>query len=183
MKEGFMLNLKRISRIFLVLVFLLTAFLFIEEQAISQTTLVTVEGTVTDEDGTALPGVSVTVRNMDTGYAKSTVTREDGRFLISGLQPGKYECEVSLSGFGIQIRRGMSFAVGARLTLDFQLKPAVIEEELTVTAEAPMVEVTKSEVSTVVAPRSTRSRFSIETSVHCPLLKQVWPETAPMLNL
>lgn len=145
-----MLQSKKISRIFFALVFLLTSFLFVANQAISQTTLVTVEGKVTDEEGIALPGVSVTFRNMDTGYSKSSLTREDGSYIISGLQPGKYECEVTLSGFGTQIRRGMTFAIGARITLDFQLKPEVIEEELTVTAEAPMVEVTKSEVSTVV---------------------------------
>ncbi len=129
----------------LVLVFLLAG-----GNAIAQTTLVTVEGTVMDEEQAPLPGATVIVRNEETGYHKSATTREDGTYIISGIQPGKYECEVSLSGFATQIRKGMTFAVGARLTIDFTLSLATIEEAVTVVAEAPMVEVTKSEVGKVI---------------------------------
>lgn len=130
-------------------IFVLACFL-LGGNAYSQTTLVTLEGKVADEDRSPLPGAAILVKNADTGYTKSALTKEDGRYIISGIQPGKYECEVSLAGFGTQIRRGMTFAVGARLTLDFKLTPATLEEEVTVIAESPMVEVTKSEVSAVV---------------------------------
>lgn len=128
----------------------LAAFLLSVNNGFSQTTLVTVEGTVSDEEGAPLPGASVTLKNEKTGYTKGTVTREDGYYIISGIEPGKYECEVALPGFATQIRKGMTFTVGARLTINFTLVPAAIEEEVTVVAEAPMVEVTKSEVSKVI---------------------------------
>ncbi|MBN1224800.1 MAG: TonB-dependent receptor [Candidatus Aminicenantes bacterium] len=128
----------------------IVAMLFMGSGILAQTTLVTVEGTVADEGGIALPGASVTVINSDTGYTNSTLSRADGYFIISGIQPGKYEIEVRLDGFSTQIRKGMTFAVGARLTIDFQLVAATLEEEVTIIAESPMIEVTKSEVSKVI---------------------------------
>ena len=119
----------------------------------AQTTLVTLEGAITEEDGAGLPGATVTAKSMETGYELHAITRSDGSFIISGLQPGKYEIHVSLSGFKAQTRQGLTFAIGAKLKIDFTLVPATIEEEVTVTAEAPMVEVTKSEISNVVDRR------------------------------
>lgn len=119
-------------------------------KSFAQTTLVTLEGVITDEEGRVLPGATVTVRSMETGYELSSITRSDGSYIVSGIQPGKYEVEVSLVGFATKIKRGLVFAVGAKLKIDFTLTPAAIEEEVTVTAEAPMVEVTKSEISSVV---------------------------------
>jgi len=138
------------KKFFDFLIILISVFLLLGGKTYAQTTFVTLEGIVSDEEGSPLPGATVTVKNVETGYTKSTVTRETGRYLISGIQPGKYECEVSLPGFGTHVRRGVTFAVGARLTIDFVLKPAAIEEEVTVVAESPMVEVTKSEVSAVI---------------------------------
>jgi len=116
----------------------------------SQATLVTLEGVINDQEGIALPGATITVRNMETGYENSSTSRSDGDFVVSGIQPGRYEVEVKLPGFSTQIRRGMTFAVGAKLKIDFTLVPSSLEEEVTVTAEAPIVEVTKSEISSVV---------------------------------
>jgi hypothetical protein len=116
----------------------------------AQTTLVTLEGTVTDEQGSPLPGATITAKNTETGYSKSATTKEDGRYIISGLVAGPYECEVAIPGFATEIRKGMTFSIGGRWTIDFKLKAAAIEEEVTITAQSPMVETTKSEVSGVV---------------------------------
>ena len=119
-------------------------------KVLAQTTLVTLEGVITDEEGSALPGVTAVVKSMDTGYEFHATTRSDGSYIISGIPPGKYEVEVRLPGFGTQKRSGLTFAVGAKIKIDFALSLATIEEEVTVIAESPMVEVTKSEISVVV---------------------------------
>ncbi|MBN1221752.1 MAG: TonB-dependent receptor [Candidatus Aminicenantes bacterium] len=142
--------MKKPKKLFLLPAMLLVVCLLMVGNAIAQTTLVTLEGKVIDQDGAPLPGAEVTVRNVETGYAKSTQTSADGDYLFSGIQPGKYECEVSLPGFATQLRKGMTFSVGARLSINFTMSTATLEEEVTVTAESPMVEVTKSEVSAVV---------------------------------
>lgn len=150
MKEVRMKVSKNTKTIFLSLAFLITACLLMNAMAFAQTTQAMLEGTVTDEEGVALPGAEVSVKNLDTGYALSSITRDDGSYTLSGIQPGVYEIRVTLSGFAIQVRTGTTFSVGAALKIDFILKPATMEEEVTVTAEAPMVEVTKSDISSVI---------------------------------
>jgi len=134
----------------LVWAFLALALFLSGAKAAAQTTLVTLEGTVTDEQGAPLPGATVAARNTESGYSKSAATKEDGRYTISGLQAGSYECEVAIQGFATEIRKGLVFAVGARMTIDFVLKQTAIAEEVVITAQSPMVETTKSEVSGVV---------------------------------
>ncbi len=144
-------NPNHIKKFFLCISFLVIVCLLTSGKALAQTLLVILEGTVTDEEGRALPGAALTLRNVETGYVLSTTTRSDGRYIISGIRPGKYECEVNLTGFGTHLRRGVTFSIGARLTIDFTLKLVTIEEMITVTAESPMVEVTKSEIGSVVS--------------------------------
>src|SRR4030042_5486348 len=131
--------LASIKKAAIVMGLLALAIFFTGANSLAQTTLVTLEGTVTDEEGSALPGATVAARNVDTGYTKSSTTKADGRYIISGLQPGKYECEVSIPGFAKEIRKGLAFAVGARLPIDFVLKQTTIEEEVTITAQSPVV--------------------------------------------
>lgn len=133
-----------------VLAFLVLAFLLTGPKAAAQTTAVTLEGRVTDEQGAPLPGAAVTAKNIETGYTKTVTTKEDGQYILSGLQPGQYECEVSMPGFAKEIRKGLSLRVGARHNINFVLKQATIEEEVTISARSPMVETTKSEVSGIV---------------------------------
>lgn len=142
-----MKKLKKLTFPFILLALVCS---LVSGKALAQTTLVTLEGVVTDGEGSALPGAAVIVRSIDTGYELSSITRSDGTYIISGIQPGKYEVEVSLTGFATQIRRGLTFTIGAKLKIDFSLILATLEEAITVIAESPMVEVTKSEISSVV---------------------------------
>ena len=139
---------KRQFVVFLGIVVL--AVLLAGSRAAAQSVQVTLEGFITDDEGSPLPGATVVARNVETGYTKSTDSRSDGSYIISGLQPGEYEMEISLAGFATQLRKGMTFSIGARVKLDFKLALATVEEVITVTGKAPMVEVTRSEVSKVV---------------------------------
>jgi len=130
--------------LFLIICFLMKGSIF------AQTTLVTLEGMISDEERNALQGATIVVTNIETGYVHTGISRSDGRYIISGIQPGKYQCEVSLSGFTTRLRRGLTFNVGSRLEINFTLTPAALKEEVTVTAESPMVEVSKSEISSIV---------------------------------
>jgi len=116
----------------------------------AQVTLASFLGRVVDQEGGPLPGAAIDLENMDTGYVYSALSREDGSFIISGIEPGIYEARVSMTGFTTSIRQGMTFNVAARVSLDFTLTPATIQEEVTVIGESPIIEVTKSEISSVV---------------------------------
>lgn len=108
-----------------------------------------VSGVVADNSGGVLPGVTVTVTNTATGRAQTLVTGEDGRYRVVALQPGPYEIAAELQGFGT-VRREVVLPVGADATVDVSLGIATLAETVTVVGEAPLIEVAKSQPSSVV---------------------------------
>ena len=111
-----------------------------------------IEGTVTDESGAVLPGVSVTVRNTGTGVVRETQTDAGGVYRAPLLPVGSYEVTAVLNGFATTKRPNLSLSIGQVLTADVMLKVATAQEEVTVTAEAPLVEASRtSQASTVGA--------------------------------
>jgi hypothetical protein len=118
--------------------------------AAAQTTTAAVLGNVVDAQKAILPGAMVTATNVETGAVTTEVTDGRGRFRLAGLRPGIYDLRAELQGFAPSERKGVQLFLGQEATIDFELGLANVRETLTVTAEAPLVEVTKSEVSTVV---------------------------------
>jgi hypothetical protein len=110
-----------------------------------------IEGIVSDPTGAVLPGVAVVVRNMDTNATRELVTDEGGRYRATALQPGRYEVSATLSGFSMTPLSGINASVGSTTTVDVQLRPANVAEEVTVTAEAPLIDTTRTDVSDVVS--------------------------------
>jgi outer membrane receptor for ferrienterochelin and colicin len=133
--------------------FLLGALLAAASPATPQTTLAALLGTVTDSQKAVLPGTTVTATNVDTQIQATAVTDANGRFRVSALRPGTYDIRAELSGFAVQVRNRVQLFVGAEVTIDFELSVAGVQETVTVSGESPLVEVTKSEVSTIVDRR------------------------------
>ncbi len=133
-----------------IVVCLLGVVLVAAAPAASQTTTATILGTVVDAQKAVVPGTTVTATNVDTRIATSAVTDVNGRFRLAALRPGTYDIHVELSGFAPRDRTGVQLFVGAEMTLDFEIGVAGVQETVTVTGEVPLVEVTKSELSTIV---------------------------------
>src|SRR5262245_33267658 len=76
-----------------------------------------ISGTVTGDDGSGLPGVTVTVRNQESGLVRSAVTAENGTYAISGVKPGTYEVSFELAGFPTLSRRDVELRVGQETRL------------------------------------------------------------------
>jgi Carboxypeptidase regulatory-like domain/TonB dependent receptor len=117
--------------------------------AFAQSSNGSLSGTVSDDNGSVLPGVTVSATNLATGAERSAVSNSTGHFEIGLLSPGTYRVKAELSGFQSMQRDHVVVNVGTDATLDVKLKPGVAET-VTVTAAAPVVETTKSEVSSVV---------------------------------
>jgi carboxypeptidase family protein len=109
-----------------------------------------VTGIVSDAQGGVLPGVTVTLRNAETGTVRNTVTEEGGQYRIAGLQPGRYDLNAELSGFAPKDVTGITLTIGLAVQVDLMLALQGIQEALTVTAQAPVVETTQTEVAGVV---------------------------------
>src|SRR5688572_16111152 len=116
----------------------------------AQGTTGTLTGSVTDDQGLALPGANVTVTNTSTGFSRSATTDETGTFRIAGLPSGSYEVKSELSGFAVQARKDVSVSVAATTTSDFKMSVAGLTEETTVVGEAPLIDVKDSGVGEII---------------------------------
>src|SRR5688500_6414396 len=108
----------------------LTLFVLLAIPAAAQYQTGNVYGTVTDNSGTALPGVTVTLSGF--GAPRTFVTDAQGNFRFLNLDPGSYQLEADLSGFGRLTRSNILVDVGRNTTADLQIRPTVAET-LTVT--------------------------------------------------
>src|SRR5262249_47423846 len=115
----------------------------------AQSATASLSGTVTDDTGGALPGVTITIVNKANGVAQTQVTNAEGRYRVLALPPAPYEIRAELTGFSA-VTREVTLRVGTDGTVDLKLAVGGLAENLTVTGEAPLVEVTKSQPSSVV---------------------------------
>ena len=118
--------------------------------AAAQGTNAAVSGTVTDQQGGVLPGVTVTVRNADTGTVRVVVTEADGQYRVPALLPGRYDISAELPGFTTVMANGINLATSQEVRQNLRLSVATLQESVTVTAEAPVVEVSKTEIAAVI---------------------------------
>ena len=108
-----------------------------------------VRGTVKDPDGGVLPGVTVTATSDQLVAGKLTaVTDERGAYRFPSLPPGTYAVDAELSGFKTARQEGVRVSLGGALAVDLVLSMAAMAEEITVTAEAPVVSVVSNTVAT-----------------------------------
>src|SRR5262245_8498423 len=106
----------------------------------AQTSLASLRGKVSDEQGGVLPGATVTVRQIETNATKVGVTAEVGQYYLPSLPAGTYEVTVELSGFATGKRTGVVLRVGQAADLDFALKVGAVQENVTVAGQAALVE-------------------------------------------
>jgi len=103
-------------------------------------------GRVIDPQGAVLPGVTVVVRNQETGMFRETVSGADGTFIASGLVPGTYQVNAELQGFKKFERKDLRLEVGKTSSIDVTMAVGTVEETVTVTTESPLVDVTSKEI-------------------------------------
>ena len=115
----------------------------------TQITTGTIQGTVSDDNGAAIPGASVEVKNTETNFLRTVTTDEEGRFIVLQLPPGKYTVTVSKNGFATLIAENAELTVGRALNLPLTVKVSQVQETVTVTA-TPTIDTTKTESSTTL---------------------------------
>ena len=112
-----------------------------------------IQGIVADATGAALPGVTIVIRNIATGDTREIASDEQGRYIAPVLPPGEYELRASVQGFQTVERRGITLVVGQAAVINLTLGIGTVQENLTVTGEAPPVQLTSGAVSGVVGER------------------------------
>ncbi|MEI6667181.1 MAG: carboxypeptidase regulatory-like domain-containing protein [Acidobacteriota bacterium] len=109
----------------------------------------TILGVVTDNTGGVMPGVTVTGKNTGTGFTKSEVTDDHGRYALRAISTGPYEVAAELQGFKRQLKK-LQLSVGSEATVNFAMEVGGVEETVVVTGEAAVVQTSSSEVGALV---------------------------------
>jgi hypothetical protein len=110
----------------------------------------TITGTITDTTGGVLPGVTVTMVHEASGISFESVTDERGVFRMPA-RIGNYRITATLAGFADAVRTGLPVAVGQVVTINLQMAPSGLQESVTVTGEAPLLDVTSSSLGTNIS--------------------------------
>src|SRR6476469_8045519 len=118
--------------------------------AVAQQTTGNITGRIVDAQGAAVPGVTVTARNPQTGFVRTDVSDAEGVYRLTALPVGDYDVTTDLSGFSNFSRKEVTVNVAQTTDLNVELKLAGVSESVNVTAEVPMVKTTDSSVGGVV---------------------------------
>ena len=136
---------------------LLATLLFTASVSFAQTPTAALSGVVRDEQGGVITRATVSVRNSDTGKARSATTDDEGRYGFINLEPGGYELRVEASGYKTSIRSGLILSVGGAATSDVTMNIGAVTETVSVEAEAQLIEPNKVEVSRVIERQEIES--------------------------
>ena len=116
---------------------------------------VTLSGTVVDATGGVLPGATLTAVHEASGNTFEGVTDERGVFRIAA-RAGMYRLTVAMPGFGNVTRQGIELLVGQQASINFELAPSTVQESITVTGDAPLLDLSSSTMGGNVDPRQTQ---------------------------
>jgi Carboxypeptidase regulatory-like domain len=138
-----MKNAQRLS----CLVFVLCV---VTAQSQAQTTNGSMNGTVTDPSGSAVPDVQIKVTNKDTGAERTVTSSDTGSYTVPQLPPGTYDVTAQKSGFATENRPNVQLLVNQSATLDFKLSLSSVSETIEVTGAAPQLNTTNATLGDVV---------------------------------
>ena len=106
-------------------------------------------GSVRDANG-VVPGVTVELLNESTGISRDTVSNEQGEYNFSAVQPGSYTVKASLTGFKTYENKAVRISAQQFLTIDIVLEVGQLQETITVTGEAPLIDTSNASTGTVI---------------------------------
>ncbi|HYS52154.1 MAG TPA: carboxypeptidase regulatory-like domain-containing protein [Thermoanaerobaculia bacterium] len=124
---------------------------------IAQTVTGTLEGTVTDKSGGGIPGVTVTIHNMETGLERVTTTNATGIYSAPFLPIGRYRITAELSGFGTQTVQNVGIELNTTTVKNFTMAPQ-LTETVTVSADAPHINVSDGEIKQTLTSKEIMDR-------------------------
>src|SRR5215218_2518110 len=148
-------NVSHLTRACARLACLALVALFAAAPALAQTTS-TLEGDVKDANGAVIAGAAVTAKSLETGRASTATSDEEGHYVFAGLPVGPYEVRADKSGFSHYVYERVGLTVNETATLDIVMQATGLEEEVTVTDEAALVNTRTPELSFLVGERAMK---------------------------
>jgi hypothetical protein len=115
-----------------------------------------ISGRVEDASGSAVGGVTITVKSVETGATRSVTTDTNGNYRVLSLPVGRQELKAEKTGFKTAVRSGINLEVGQEAVVNLGLEVGELVQQITVVAETPVVNTTTSSVSGVVGEREIK---------------------------
>jgi len=113
-------------------------------------------GQITDPSGAAVFAASVTAKNLDTEISRTVPTDQSGCYRLVALPVGPYEVRVTKEGFAEGIRSGIRLVIGQDATVDVRPRVGKVTEQVKVTGDAPIVNLTTQDISGLVGERQVK---------------------------
>ena len=110
-------------------------------------------GTVTDSSGAAVPKAKVTITDTSKNLSLTTETNSDGNYSLTRLVPGTYRVKIEAPNFKSSVQDAVTVNVDASTPANFQLQAGAVTEEVTITAEAPLLKTDRADVATTFESR------------------------------
>jgi len=121
--------------------------------ALGQAVYGSIFGTVTDSSGAAAPNATVTITNTGTNVSVTTKTNESGNYTQTRLIPGTYRVKVEASSFKVAVIEAVVVNIDTASTANVALQPGQVSEQVTITADAPLLKTDRADVATTFETR------------------------------
>ncbi|HLK51271.1 MAG TPA: carboxypeptidase-like regulatory domain-containing protein [Bryobacteraceae bacterium] len=115
-----------------------------------------ISGAITDSTGAGVPNATVTITELDTRHSRSVITDDRGTYRVLALPVGRYEVKAEHAGFKTALRTGISLVVAQEAVVDESLQVGEATQQIEVSAEAPVVDVTTTTISGLVGERQVK---------------------------
>lgn len=142
------------------------------EMASAQSTTGSVYGTVTDSTGAIVPGIVITITNVETGKAQTALANDSGEYLFPTMEPGNYAVSASQPGFKSVTQKGIALSANQNIHANFVLEIGSTSDTVTVSADTTLVDTRGSQLAETIEkeriqdlPLNGRNAYDLATIV------------------
>ncbi len=134
----------------------LTAVLYVGGPVVLAQVAASITGRIEDSSGAAVPNVNVTAKNLETGATRTVMADEAGNYQVLALPVGNYEVKAENTGFKAAVQTGINLVVGQQAVVNLKLEVGAVQEQVTVTSDAALVNTTTASIAGLVGEKEVK---------------------------
>jgi hypothetical protein len=147
---------KNVTRVFVRLLLVALLLWAASSSAMAQVSSASLTGRIEDSSGAGVPGAMVSVTSLETGVVRTVTTEGDGSYRVLSLAVGRYQLKAEKTGFKAAIQSGIDLVVGQQAVVNLNLEVGQVQQQVTVTSEAPVVNTSTESISGLVGEKTVK---------------------------